>query len=222
MNLVLGLKPAYLRALEPRLSPAQPGKDRWGELHRGPCRDTSSSSFPYFYHSSLLFFVPRVASLLLSPTFSCFSSTQLLFPRFRQGLLLFPPPPLFLAYPESQSCCDYSRKEMTNSWSVSSTCLVCFVLSSPWSTLYALHSHFSEVVHLLVLWQRPPGFCITSPKRKCLCNSTFFPSSWKKAVRVGRSMSPPRGNMLNHNKLDWWEVTVTRQLIATCFGVKII
>lgn len=44
----------YLHALEPRLSPAQPGRDRWGEQHKAPCPADSSPSFPNSL--SLLFF----------------------------------------------------------------------------------------------------------------------------------------------------------------------
>lgn len=68
---------AYLQALQPRLSPAQPGRDRWGEQHKAPCPADSSPSFP---NSLLLLssssFSPvapltslqeRVASLLHSP-----------------------------------------------------------------------------------------------------------------------------------------------------------
>lgn len=92
---------AYLHALEPRLSPAQPGRDRWGEQHKAPCPADSAPSFPnsltplFFF-----FFFPFPLSLLwkngephsstpppfvalssppLSPTQLLFSSPQ---PRF--------------------------------------------------------------------------------------------------------------------------------------------
>lgn len=95
---------AYLQALQPRLSPAQPGRDRWGERHKAPCPADSSPSFPnslitplflFFLHCSPSHFagrtgrltppLPRRASLSLH---LC-SPTQMPFPHLSQGLLLF-------------------------------------------------------------------------------------------------------------------------------------
>lgn len=95
---------AYLQALQPRLSPAQPGRDRWGERHKAPCPADSSPSFPNSLITPLFLFflpcspshfagrtgrltppLPRRASLSLH---LC-SPTQMPFPHLSQGLLLF-------------------------------------------------------------------------------------------------------------------------------------
>lgn len=99
---------AYLRALEPRLSPAQPGRDRWGEQHKAPCPADSSPSFPNSFYTLLLLLFPLLPLSLrwkngaphssTSPPWRCsllrlsaLPHNCLFFPHLSQGLLAFSP-----------------------------------------------------------------------------------------------------------------------------------
>lgn len=135
----------YLRALEPRLSPAQPGRDRWGEQHKAPCPADSSPSFPNSLSLFFFFFcfpccpshyagrtgrlTPPLPRLDVAPFFASLLShtTALFFPHLSQGLLLFSLLclSLFRCFaslfgPQSNFWDDRSMagKELTNSWSV--------------------------------------------------------------------------------------------------------
>lgn len=130
---------AYPRALEPRLSPAQPGRDRWGEQHKAPCPADSSPSFPNSLSLFFFFFcfpccpshyagrtgrlappLPRLDvapffASLLSHTTACFFLTSAKVCCFFSLLCLS----LFLALSVTSGMTDpWQGKELTNSWSV--------------------------------------------------------------------------------------------------------
>ena len=142
---ILNKTKPYLRALEPRLSPAQPGRDRWGEQHKAPCPADSSPSFPNSLSLFFFFFcfpccpshyagrtgrlTPPLPRLDVAPFFASLLShtTALFFPHLSQGLLLFSLLclSLFRCFaslfgPQSNFWDDISMagKELTNSWSV--------------------------------------------------------------------------------------------------------
>lgn len=58
---------AYLCALEPRLFPAQPGRDRWGERHKAPCPASPNSLLLLFFSCFPSHFAWRTGSLTPSP-----------------------------------------------------------------------------------------------------------------------------------------------------------
>lgn len=194
---------AYLYFLEPKLSPVQPARDRWGEQHKAPCPDNSSPSFPnvslclLFPFPFLLSLEERGTSLLLSPTFhrclwasahthNCFFFFSCLKPRFTAFL---PPPPVsFSALPPwwalrvIPGVMDPLQEKRQQTAEVLRSkvppqCFYAFILYSE-EILPSLHTHPPQPT--LFLWEKKKkernalDFCNSSPGVETFMYFNFF------------------------------------------------
>lgn len=229
---------AYLCALEPRLFPAQPGRDRWGERHKAPCPASPNSLLLLFFSCFPSHFAWRTGSLTPSPPPSVALSLLLLshnsFFLTSADVYSFSPSSAclsrsalcVLAWPSEllQRWWIHAWKQLTNSWFaerglVFSLCSSLAPVSlfsaslnnSLFPYIFCLYCQLSLLFVPLFLFQPEPGEHFS--KEKIFMYFYIFPSfiQTKKRAGIGRSMSPPCGTMLNQNKCDSQTVNVSRQ-----------